>query len=208
VLPALFTPGQDASIAEGAIKQDAIVRDTIVNVEVLPSSQSAGVAEPIEAVTLVPGPSPSASLSSAVDPSDVISALPDIPQNADTAPSETTAPSEAPVAAPASVPDLVENTNPAVAPSPSGDDTAAVSAADPAPTDAIPQEEAKPATTVALPVEKPKPVVKPRPTAAKAARPPIRRQASVAIKTQSRGMFGGFFQSKPRPKTQRAAATR
>lgn len=204
VLPALFTlPGQEASITAGAIKQDAIVRDTIVNVEVLPSSQSAGVAEPIETVTPVPEPSPSASLSFAPDPSELTSALPDIPQNADTAPSETAAPTEAPVAATTSV--LVENSNPAPAPSPPGDETAAVSAADPAPTNAIPQVEPKPATTVALPVEKPKPVVKPRPAAAKAAKPQMRRQASVATKTQSRGMFGGFFQSKPRPKTQRAA---
>ena len=83
---------------------------------------------------------------------------------------------------------------------------AIVSAADPAPTAAIPQEEAKLATTVLLPAEKPKPAVKPRATAAKAAKPHMRRQASVT-RAQSRGMFGGFFQSQPRPKPQRTTTT-
>lgn len=219
VLPALFIlPGQNAAITEGAIKQDAIIRDTIVHVEVLPSSQPAGVPEPsyasappapIETVTRAPEPSPSASLSSAPDSSDVTSALPDIPQNTDTAPGAMAVSEPAAVAATTPTPDLIGDASPAPDSSPpAGDDAANVSAADPTPTNAIPQEEAKPATTVSLPAEKPKPVVKPRSTAAKAAKPQMRRQASVATRTQSRGMFGGFFQSKPRPKTQRAATTR
>jgi len=59
-----------------------------------------------------------------------------------------------------------------------------------------------PTIAISLPAEKPKPALKPRTTAAKAARPHVTRQASVT-RTQSRGMFGGFFQSQPRPKPQR-----
>ena len=199
VLPALLMlPGQDAGIAQGAIKQDAIVRDTIVNVEVMPSSEPAEGAETPDS----PKPSPAASLSSTPESSDVTSALRDIPENADTIPGDRVTPEPAPVTAAApSTPDLVSNASPASS-QPPADNAGIVSAADPAPTAAIPQEEAKPATTVSLPAEKPKPALKPRTTAAKAARPHVRRQASVT-RTQSRGMFGGFFQSQPRPKPQR-----
>lgn len=213
VLPVLFTlPGQDAGIAQNAVKQDAIVRDTIVNVEVLPSSEPAGDSEALglDQIKTGRGSSPAAGLSLTPDPSELTSALPDIPQNADTAPGEPAAlESTAPVAAATSAPDLIGNAGRAPDSSPPpADETATVSAADPASTNAIPrEEEAKPATTVSLPVAKPAPVVKPRPTAAKAVKPQMRRQASVTTKTQSRGMFGGFFQSKPRPKTQRAATT-
>ena len=197
VLPALLMlPGQDAGIAQGAIKQDAIVRDTIVNVEVMPSSEPAEGAETPDS----PKPSPAASLSSTPESSDVTSALRDIPENADTIPGDRVTPEPAPITAVVpSTPDLVGNASPA---QPPADNAGIVSAADPAPTAAIPQEEAKPATTVSLPAEKPKPALKPRTTAAKAARPHVRRQASVT-RTQSRGMFGGFFQSQPRPKPQR-----
>ena len=221
VLPALFIlPGQDAGIIQGAIKQDAIVRDTIVDVEVLPSSQPAGVAEAshaaappaqtqIETVTPAPEPSPAASPSSTPDPSELTSALPGIPQPADTAPSDSVSSEPAAsVAATSSAPDLVGNASPPTPSPPAEEDAGTVSAADPAPTNAIPQDETEPATTVSLPAEKPTPVVKPRPTAAKTAKPRVRRQASVTTRTQSRGMFGGFFQSKPRPKTQRATTTR
>lgn len=210
VLPALLTlPGQDAGIAQGAIKQDAIVRDTIVNVEVMPSSEPTGGIETpgpaqIEKALM---PSPAASLSSMPESSDVTSALPDITENADTIPGDRVTPEPAPVtAAAASTPDLVGNASPASSPPPS-DNAGTVAAVDPAPTAAIPQEDAKPATTVSLPAEKPKPALKPRTTAAKAAKPRVRRQASVT-RPQSRGMFGGFFQSQPRPKPQRTTTTR
>jgi hypothetical protein len=215
VLPALFTlPGQETGISQGAIKQDAIVRDTIVNVEVMPSSQPLGVPESSQAgAPPASQPNPVASLASATDRSDVTSALPEIPQNVDTAPGEAVVPEpSAPVvAATPSTPDLVGSASPALTSSPSPTDdagTSNVSGVDPTPTNAIPQDEAKPATNVALPTEKPKPDAKPRPNAAKTAKPHLRRQASVTSKTQSRGMFGGFFQSQPRPKTQRATATR
>jgi hypothetical protein len=221
VLPALFIlSGQDAGIVQGAVKQDAIVRDTIVDVELMPSSQPTGVSEAsdantppaqaqIETVTPAPEPSPAASLSSTPDPSELTSALPGIPQPADAPSDSVSSEPAASVAATSSAPDLVGNASPAPASSPpAAEDAGTVSAADPAPTNAIPQDEAKPATTVSLPAEKPTPVLKPRPTAAKTAKPRVRRQASVTTRTQSRGMFGGFFQSKPRPKTQRATTTR
>lgn len=221
VLPALFIlPDQDAGITQGAVKQDAIVRDTIVDVELMLSSQPAGESEAsdagappaqaqIETVTPAPEPSPAAS-SSTLDTSELTSALPDIPQNADTTLSDSVSSEPgAPVAAASSAPDLAGNASPAPTSSPPvADDAGIVSATDPAPTNAIPQDEANPAATVSLPAEKPTPVVKPRPTAAKTAKPRVRRQASVTTRTQSRGMFGGFFQAKPRPKTQRATTTR
>jgi hypothetical protein len=199
VLPALFTlPGQDAGIAQGAIKQDAIVRDTIVNVEVMPSPESSGVLEAPD--------SPAASLASTPDSSNVTSALPDIPENADTAPGDTVTPESAPVtAATPATSDLVGSASPVSSP-PATDNAGTVAAADPATTAALPQDEAKPATTVSLPTERPKPAVKSRTTAAKIAKPHIRRQASVT-RTQSRGMFGGFFQSEPRPRPQRTTTT-
>src|SRR4029077_18168747 len=201
VLPALLMlPGQDAGIAQGAIKQDAIVRDTIVNVEVMPSSEPAEGTEAPDS----PKPSPAASLSSTPESSDATSALRDIPENVDSIPGDRVTPEPAPITAVVpSTSDLVGNASPA---QPPADNAGIVSAADPAPTAAIPQEEAKSATTVLLPAEKPKPAVKPRATAAKAAKPHMRRQASVT-RAQSRGMFGGFFQSQPRPKPQRTTTT-
>jgi len=193
VLPALFTlPGQDAGIAQGATKQDAIVRDAIVNVEVMPSS------EPVPEAA----DSPTASLASAPDPSDVTSARPDSPENADAAPGDTVVPEPAPVTAAAPSTDLVGNASSA----PPTDDAGTIVAADPAPTNALPQDDAKPATTVSVPSEKPKPALKSRTTAAKAAKSHLRRQASVT-RTQPRGMFGGFFQSQPRPRPQRTTTT-
>jgi hypothetical protein len=197
VLPALFTlPGQDTGIAQGAIKQDAIVRDTIVNVEVMPSSEPAEVPGSMDS----PNPSPAAGLASTPGSSDMTSALPDGSGNTDTAPGDTVAPEPTPATAPST--DLVGNASPA----PPAGEAGTVAAADPAVTSALPQGEAKPATTVSLPAEKPKPEVKPRATAAKAAKPHVRRQTVVA-KTQSRGMFGGFFQSQPRPRPQRTTTT-
>jgi hypothetical protein len=218
ILPALISlPGSGTGITQDStVKQDALLRDTIVNVEVLPSaspqadSYRAGAAA-VETVT--PAPSSAASLASTPDPSDVTSALPDIPQNADPAPGDRVN-LVAPVAAATSTtPDLVGNASPPPSSSPPPpEDPGTVSAADPTPTNAIPTEAAKPATTVALPTEKPadaaKPALKPRTTAAKTAKPAARRQASVATKTQTRGMFGGFFSSKPRPKAQRTTTSR
>lgn len=215
ILPALISlPGSGTGITQDAtVKQDALVRDTIVNVEVLPSaspragSDHAGAAA-VETVT--PAPSPAASLASIPDST---SALPDIPQNADPAPGDRVDPAAPVAAATSTTPDLVGNASPAPSSSPPpSEDPGTVSAVDPAPTNAIPLEAAKPSTTVALPTEKPanaaKPALKPRTTAAKTAKPAGRRQASVATKTQTRGMFGGFFSSKPRPNAQRTTTSR
>jgi len=226
ILPALISlPGQGTGVTQGGIvKEDALGKDAVVDVEVLPSASttldsgshaSAYDVVPgraaVETAMPAPAPSPSGSLSPTPDPSEMTSALPDIPQSADTVPSDpVTAEPAAPVtaAAPPTAPDLVGNASPAPLPS---EDTGPVSAADPASTNAIPSEEAKPATSVALPTEKPdvaeQPSVKPRTTAAKTAKPRVRRQASVA-KTQTRGLFGGFFQAKPRPKPQRTTTSR
>jgi hypothetical protein len=198
VLPALFTlPGQGVGIAQGSIKQDAIVRDTIVNVEVMPSSEPTEVPESRDLLN----PSPGASLASTPDSSDVTSTLPDSSDNTDTAPGDTVTPAPAPITAAAPSTDLVGDASPTAPPA---GDAGTLAAADPAPTSAVPKDEA--ATTVSLPTEKPKPAVKSRTIAAKTAKPHIQRQASVT-RTQSRGMFGGFFQSQPRPKTQRTTTT-
>ena len=203
ILPALISlPGPGAGITQDAtVKQDALLRDTIVNVEVLPSaspqagSDRAGAAA-VETVTSAP--SPAASFSSTPDPSDVTSALPDIPRNADTVPNDPADPAAPVTAATSTMPDLVGNASPAPSslPPPSG-----TVSADPTPTNAIPPEAAKPANAA-------KPALKPRTTAAKTAKPVTRRQASVATKTQTRGMFGGFFLSQPRPKAQRTTTSR
>jgi len=225
ILPALISlPGQGAGVTrDGIVKEDALVKDAVVDVELLPSAAtpldsgshaSAYDVAPghaaVETVTPSPKPSPAASLSPTPDPSEMTSALPEILQNADTAPSDpVTAEPAAPVAAATpTASDLVGNASPASPPVPvEGPGT--VSAADPASTNALPSE-TKPATTVALPIEKPdtveQPSVKPRTTAAKTAKPRVRRQASVA-KTQTRGLFSGFFQSQPRPKPKRTTTT-
>ncbi|HEY8277495.1 MAG TPA: hypothetical protein VIG52_10985 [Methyloceanibacter sp.] len=221
ILPALISlPGHGAGVTQGGIvKEDALVKDAIVDVEVFPSAStlpapgshaSAYDVAPshaaIEPVTPASEPSPAVSFSPTPDPSDLTSALPDIPQNADTAPGDpVTADPAAPLAAATPLAaDLIGNASPSSSPPVPVEGLGSVSVADPASTNALPSEEANPAT-VALPVEKPalkKPSVKPRTTAAKTARPRARRQASVA-KPQTQRLFGGFFQSQPRQKAQR-----
>jgi hypothetical protein len=210
ILPSLISlPGQGAGVTQdGIVKEDALVKDAVVDVEVLPSAST-----PLDSGSHASAYDVAPSLSPTPDPSEMTSALPDIPQNANTVPSNpVTAEPAAPVAAATpTAPDFIGNASPPPSPPVPVEGPGTISAADPASTNALPSEEAKPATTVALPTEKPdtveEPSVKPRTTAAKTAKPRVRRQASVA-KTQTRGLFGGFFQSQPRPKAQRATTSR